>query len=166
MGRKKPGFSLVELIVVIGIIAALIALLLPVVGRARQEAVRVACKSNMRQLMLAVNMYASENSGQLPFCNWQPNVNKFRLYGAGWLFTTPRNGTWDPPSLAGDWSTIQPPSDGVKTDPVAVLEADARLPLPVRPAQRRVDRDRMAYQLHHERRPMRVRRNAVRQAGV
>lgn len=115
MRRKVHGFSLVELIVVIGIIAALVAILLPAVGRARQEAVRISCKSNMRQLMAAVDMYVSENQGQLPFCNWQPNVNKVRLYGAGWLFTAPREGAWDPPALAGDWNTIEPPSEGVKT---------------------------------------------------
>lgn len=113
--RRHKGFSLVELIVVIGIIAALIGILLPAVGRAREQAVRVICKSNMRTLMQGVTMYVEENSAQLPYCNWQPNVNKFKLYGAGWLFTTPREGAWDPPTLAGDWSTIQPPTDGVKT---------------------------------------------------
>lgn len=113
--RKRAAFSLVELLVVIGIIAALLGVLLPALSRARQQAVRVYCKSNMRTLMLAEMMYVNENNGQLPFCNWQPNVNKVRLYGSGWLFTAPRPGTWNPPSLAGEWSTIRPPMDGVRT---------------------------------------------------
>jgi prepilin-type processing-associated H-X9-DG protein/prepilin-type N-terminal cleavage/methylation domain-containing protein len=113
--KRRHAFSLVELLVVIGIIAALTATLLPAVNRARQQAVRVYCKNNMRTLMLAESMYASENGGQLPYCNWQPNVNLVRLYGSGWLFTAPRDGAWDPSYLAGPWSTTRPPRDGVKT---------------------------------------------------
>ncbi len=64
--RKRPAFSLVELLVVIGIIAVLIALLLPSLGRARYEARRVACMSNLRQIGQAFMMYASENKGAFP----------------------------------------------------------------------------------------------------
>jgi len=59
------GFTLVELLVVIGIIAALIAILLPALSRAREQAKRVQCLSNMRQLTVAWLTYANENKGRI-----------------------------------------------------------------------------------------------------
>lgn len=64
-GRR--GFSLVELLIVIGIIAALLAILLPALSAAREHAKRVQCMSNMRQLTAAWLMYANDNRGR--FCS-------------------------------------------------------------------------------------------------
>jgi prepilin-type processing-associated H-X9-DG protein len=56
----------VELLVVIGIIAVLVAILLPTLGRARESANITKCQSNIRQLATALLMYASENKGKFP----------------------------------------------------------------------------------------------------
>ena len=64
--RAPRGFTLVELLVVIGIIALLIAILLPSLNRARESAKAVQCLSNMRQLALATIQFATENGGWMP----------------------------------------------------------------------------------------------------
>ncbi len=65
MGRRRGAFSLVELMVVIGIIAILIAMLLPALANAHRQAKMVACQSNMRQIGQAMLIYARENNGHL-----------------------------------------------------------------------------------------------------
>jgi prepilin-type processing-associated H-X9-DG protein/prepilin-type N-terminal cleavage/methylation domain-containing protein len=62
-GFSSAGFSLVELLIVIGIIGALIAILLPALIAARQQSQQVACASNIRQLAVANVLYANDNGG-------------------------------------------------------------------------------------------------------
>ncbi len=77
----SKGFTLVELLVVIGIISVLIAILLPALSRAREEARRIACLSNLRQLGMGFYMYATENHGLYPrFADWNAE------YPEDWIF--------------------------------------------------------------------------------
>src|SRR5512146_1669264 len=66
MLKKSRAFTLVELLVVIGIIALLVAILLPALNKARESANRVACSSNARQIYTALVMYATNEHGWLP----------------------------------------------------------------------------------------------------
>src|SRR5262245_61875370 len=68
--RNRSAFTLVELLVVIGIIAVLIGILLPALGRARAQARSVACQANLRSIGQALAIYVANNKQMLPPGEW------------------------------------------------------------------------------------------------
>src|SRR5678815_229530 len=89
------AFTLVELLVVIGIIAILISVLMPALSKAKKSAWEVSCANNLRQLMMGYLMFANEHKGHLPGGHYdygpgQPDPEK-----RDWVFGNLRIGAID-----------------------------------------------------------------------
>lgn len=81
--ERKAGFTLVELLVVVGMIALLVAILFPVFARARENARRTSCASNHRQLTLAFLQYTHDYDEYFPLASMNPGgQNQI----GGWVF--------------------------------------------------------------------------------
>ena len=96
--KQRRAFTLVELLVVIGIIAVLIAILLPALQRAQAQARMVACLSQQRQLTLALIMYTGDNKGYFP--------GGTVASGAFWAHWDPT--PWNPYSVNKDPNHVAP----------------------------------------------------------
>src|SRR5207248_2466108 len=79
------GFTLVELLVVIGIIAVLIAILLPTLSKARVAANRTVCLSNIKQLYAGILMYCNNNNGWFPTCAYGDDTLSYVQYPDDWI---------------------------------------------------------------------------------
>jgi prepilin-type N-terminal cleavage/methylation domain-containing protein len=84
--RFKAAFTLIELLVVISLIACLLAVLMPSLGRARSAAMRVRCASNLRQVHFALNMYVDSYEDKFPCAEDPVSTQPFYWLwmGRGW----------------------------------------------------------------------------------
>ncbi len=80
MSRRR-GFTLVELLVVVSVLALLISILVPSLRRARMQAKRTVCSSNLRQIGIAFVGYLSENNDRFPHASFMPSVDPFPVSG-------------------------------------------------------------------------------------
>src|SRR5438045_8696897 len=81
--RRRRGFTLVEVLVVIGIIAVLIGILLPVINKSRQASITLKCQTQLRQMYHGISMYAVDNKGRLPWGQYRISDSPAYVHGQG-----------------------------------------------------------------------------------
>jgi len=82
--RRGRGFTLIELLVVIAIIALLLAILMPALSRAKEQAKKTRCQANLKQIGLAMHLYASDYEYKVPRAELRPGVNIYTGIDMRW----------------------------------------------------------------------------------
>jgi prepilin-type N-terminal cleavage/methylation domain-containing protein len=115
---QRCGFTLVELLVVIAVLSLLMAILMPMLSQARQQARRAACAANLRQVGMAIHLYAEAFDDTIPFGPEGRPITGSNFYtvtgNAGWLPLRTIQGALLPGSRPafGGRGTIIPGRDG------------------------------------------------------
>lgn len=108
--RYCRAFTLLKLLVVIAIMAILVALLLPALSKGKSQASKATDINNLRQIMVAVELYTSDNHGALPPPNWDNGgFPGPQGTNAGWLYTPNMTGVGDRyrPETGLLWPTLK-----------------------------------------------------------
>src|ERR1051325_1367162 len=80
---RRRAFTLIELLVVIAIIAILASLLLPALSKAKEQGQRAKCIANVKQILLATQMYVTDSNDYMPYTSWSSGT--FNV--ANWCYT-------------------------------------------------------------------------------
>ena len=105
MKKKKAGFTLIELMIVIAIIAILAAILVPNFLKARAQGQLTACKSNCKNIATALEMYSSDNGGRYP----TPTNLTSKLTGGNYLKLIPTCPAAGSDTYSPAFSSVQTP---------------------------------------------------------
>jgi len=108
--KKANGFTLIELLVVIAVIAILMAILMPALTRAKNQARRVTCGNNLKQLGTTIHMYANDFDGKLPL-----------NYGGYWLWDIAYSTTDYILAAGGERRIFYCPCDTTKNGDMAIV---------------------------------------------
>lgn len=106
MKKKKAGFTLIELMIVIAIIAILAAILVPNFLKARAQGQLTACKSNCKNIATALEMYSSDNGGRYPAGTANFTA---KLTGGNYLKQIPTCPAAGSDTYTGGYSSVQTP---------------------------------------------------------
>jgi prepilin-type N-terminal cleavage/methylation domain-containing protein/prepilin-type processing-associated H-X9-DG protein len=121
-GSGKEGFTLIELLVVIAIIAILAAMLLPALAAAKVKAVRTQCASNMRQLGLAISMFAGDHHDKYPAAGIGSSSSSRMISWDTWVYNYVGGAGNISPNILNKGVFVQDPADAAAAGAAPALK--------------------------------------------